>query len=131
MTGLHCMLKKSFKTVEMKTVSLSDWLLYICTPSIQNCEGCLHPIKSDGPAVIAERVGPNKCWHPHCFVCSECKELLVELIYFGHKGQLFCGRHHSEKLKPRCAACDEVACMFVFIQNYPSAFPQPILSFPF
>jgi prickle len=32
--------------------------------------------------VAASRAGPNRCWHPPCFVCSVCNELLVDLIYF-------------------------------------------------
>ena len=36
-------------------------------------------------------------------------ELLVDLIYFHVDGELYCGRHHAETLKPRCAACDEVS----------------------
>lgn len=43
-----------------------------------------------------------------CFVCVECKELLVELIYYKHEDNVFCGRHHAELLKPRCAHCDEL-----------------------
>ena len=60
-------------------------------------------------AVFASRVGHNQCWHPGCFVCMTCEELLVDLIYFYYEGQLYCGRHHAELLKPRCAACDEVS----------------------
>jgi len=65
--------------------------------------------------------GPCCHWHPQCFVCCVCRELLVDLIYFcvapaGHSVpptgesscRLYCGRHHAETLKPRCAACDEV-----------------------
>lgn len=48
------------------------------------------------------------CWHPACFVCSMCNELLVDLIYFYQDGKIYCGRHHAERLKPRCTACDEV-----------------------
>ena len=59
-------------------------------------------------AVFASRVGHSQCWHPGCFVCMTCEELLVDLIYFYYEGQLYCGRHHAELLKPRCAACDEV-----------------------
>lgn len=59
-------------------------------------------------AVMASRAGPAHCWHPGCFSCSVCRELLVDLIYFYRDGRLFCGRHHAETLKPRCAACDEV-----------------------
>lgn len=59
-------------------------------------------------AVFASRAGPTPCWHPACFVCSTCQELLVDLIYFFNNGKIFCGRHHAELLKPRCSSCDEV-----------------------
>ena len=59
-------------------------------------------------AVFASRAGTGVCWHPACFVCSVCCELLVDLIYFFRDGKICCGRHHAETLKPRCAACDEV-----------------------
>lgn len=59
-------------------------------------------------AVFASRAGPGLCWHPACFACSTCRELLVDLIYFYHDGKVHCGRHHAELLKPRCSACDEV-----------------------
>lgn len=59
-------------------------------------------------AVLASRAGPGLCWHPACFACSTCSELLVDLIYFYHEGKVHCGRHHAELLKPRCSACDEV-----------------------
>lgn len=59
--------------------------------------------------VFASRVGHGLCWHPHCFVCSMCEELLVDLIYFHQEGKIYCGRHHAERLKPRCCACDEVS----------------------
>lgn len=61
--------------------------------------------------VFAARAGHSKVWHPHCFVCSMCEELLVDLIYFYQDGKIFCGRHHAERLKPRCTACDEVRCL--------------------
>ena len=59
--------------------------------------------------VQASRAGPNVSWHPACFTCCVCRELLVDMIYFYKEGRLFCGRHHAESLKPRCAACDEVS----------------------
>lgn len=58
--------------------------------------------------MFASRAGHSVCWHPACFVCSMCKELLVDLIYFYQDGKIYCGRHHAERLKPRCTACDEV-----------------------
>ena len=67
-------------------------------------------MKNGEVAVFAERAGQDKCWHAACFTCSECHELLVDLIYFysEKQGKIYCGRHHAETLKPRCAACDEV-----------------------
>ena len=46
----------------------------------------------------------------------------MDLHYFYKDGELFCGRHHAELLKPRCFACDEVGyaarggviCLIVF-----------------
>lgn len=58
--------------------------------------------------MFASRAGHGVCWHPACFVCSMCNELLVDLIYFYQDGKIYCGRHHAERLKPRCTACDEV-----------------------
>lgn len=58
--------------------------------------------------MFASRAGQGSCWHPQCFQCASCSELLVDLIYFYQDGQIYCGRHHAERLKPRCQACDEV-----------------------
>ena len=58
--------------------------------------------------IFAKLAGPEKCWHPECFVCHTCQELLVDLIYFYHDGNIYCGRHYGEILGIRCAACDEV-----------------------
>lgn len=59
-------------------------------------------------AIFASRAGSSPCWHPACFMCATCQELLVDLIYFYHNGKILCGRHHAEILKPRCSSCDEV-----------------------
>lgn len=66
-------------------------------------------MKKGEPAVYAERSGYDKLWHPACFVCCTCTELLVDMIYFWKKGQLYCGRHYGDSEKPRCAGCDEVS----------------------
>ena len=63
--------------------------------------------------MVASRAGVNRTWHPACFVCSVCKELLVDLIYFYKDGKLFCGRHHAETIKPRCSSCDEVNMVII------------------
>lgn len=51
-------------------------------------------------------------WHPKCFTCSTCDELLVDLTYCVHDDKIYCERHYAEVLKPRCNACDEVSVCF-------------------
>ncbi|XP_037954429.1 protein prickle [Teleopsis dalmanni] len=76
--------------------------------SARPCDGCDELISTGDIAVFATRLGPNTSWHPGCFLCCVCHELLVDLIYFHRDGRLYCGRHHAETLKPRCSACDEI-----------------------
>lgn len=84
---------------------------------LANCAGCDCELKQGEPIVLAERAGELKAWKPGCFVCCECKELLVDLIYFYHDDKLYCGRHYCELMKPRCTACDEL----IFAQEYTQA----------
>ncbi|XP_068132660.1 prickle-like protein 1 [Hyperolius riggenbachi] len=72
------------------------------------CEQCNEKINGGEIGIFVSRAGPGVCWHPACFVCSTCNELLVDLIYFYQDGKVHCGRHHAELLKPRCSACDEI-----------------------
>ncbi|XP_073846090.1 espinas isoform X1 [Musca autumnalis] len=72
------------------------------------CQNCNEQLSSGDIVVFAQRLGAQVCWHPACFVCCVCKELLVDLIYFHRDGNLYCGRHHAETQKPRCSACDEI-----------------------
>nr|XP_032519582.1 protein prickle isoform X2 [Danaus plexippus plexippus] len=72
------------------------------------CDRCEETMSSGDMCVSAARAGPSARWHPSCFVCSTCQELLVDLVYFWKDGRLYCGRHHAETLKPRCSACDEI-----------------------
>ncbi|XP_047097489.1 uncharacterized protein LOC124711450 isoform X1 [Schistocerca piceifrons] len=92
------------------------------TPAVQqpqfNCKECKGAIQAGDVAVFADRAGEDVAWHPSCFVCTTCKELLVDLIYFFNKGQVYCGRHYAELLKiPRCFACDEL----IFVNEYTMA----------
>ncbi|XP_022913988.2 protein espinas-like isoform X2 [Onthophagus taurus] len=77
-------------------------------PAPMACDACEEPLSSGDICVFASRAGPNTCWHPGCFTCCVCRELLVDLIYFYKEGRLYCGRHHAETIKPRCSACDEI-----------------------
>ncbi|XP_045135160.1 prickle planar cell polarity protein 3-like isoform X2 [Portunus trituberculatus] len=76
--------------------------------SSMTCANCGEGVAGGDIVVVAARAGPNACWHPACFNCHVCRELLVDLIYFWKDTHLYCGRHHAETLKPRCAACDEI-----------------------
>lgn len=78
--------------------------------SIQNrfCAQCHEKLTSKEFVISALRAGPHSLWHPACFVCCVCKEILADLIYFYKDGKIYCGRHHAETLKPRCVTCDEI-----------------------
>ncbi|KAL1239914.1 Prickle-like protein [Trichinella spiralis] len=72
------------------------------------CRQCCQRFQIGEVAVFAHRLNSTTAWHPCCFVCHTCQELLIDLIYFHKDGNIYCGRHHAEILKPRCAACDEI-----------------------
>ncbi|KAM4573252.1 testin [Odontesthes bonariensis] len=82
-----------------------------------SCHHCQQPMGLGEPAVYAERAGYDKLWHPACFVCCTCSELLVDMIYFWKKGKMYCGRHYGDSEKPRCAGCDEL----IFSNEYTQA----------
>lgn len=79
-----------------------------------HCELCKQTVSSECPVVYSERAGYARLWHPACFLCTWCKEPLVDLIYFWKSGRLLCGRHYCESEKPRCNACDEL----IFSEDY-------------
>jgi len=83
--------------------------LKIDSTKVHKCEKCHEDIRIGDVVVIAEKVN-NASWHPGCFVCSVCNELLVDLVYFYYKSRLYCGRDLAAFLGiPRCFACDEVS----------------------
>ncbi|XP_071549330.1 prickle planar cell polarity protein 3-A isoform X2 [Panulirus ornatus] len=77
-------------------------------PSSIECRGCGGTVTKGSVAVVAPRFGEDIAWHPSCFTCATCTELLVDLVYCVWEDTIHCGRHYAEKLKPRCAACDEL-----------------------
>ena len=74
---------------------------------LQDCPKCGGCVQGNRVGVVAPRLG-NLRWHPACFVCTACEELLVDLTYCVHDDNLYCERHYAEQLKPRCSSCDEV-----------------------
>ena len=61
-----------------------------------------------------DHVGETSAWHPQCFKCTKCQELLVDLVYFFSEQEqsIYCGRHQAELFFPRCAACDQVSNVY-------------------
>eukprot|EP00057_Strongylocentrotus_purpuratus_P035384 XP_798924.3 PREDICTED: testin isoform X1 [Strongylocentrotus purpuratus] len=94
-------------TASASSTSSSKW----------QCVKCGENMSGGDVAVFAERAGVDKCWHPGCFRCTTCNELLVDLIYFFKGDHIYCGRHYADTLKPRCAACDEL----IFALSYTQA----------
>uniref|UniRef100_A0A8C5PZZ9 LIM and cysteine rich domains 1 n=1 Tax=Leptobrachium leishanense TaxID=445787 RepID=A0A8C5PZZ9_9ANUR len=78
------------------------------------CELCQQLMHGDAPAVYAEHAGYDRQWHPACFVCCQCMQPLVNLIYFWKNNHLWCGRHYCESERPRCQGCDEL----IFSEDY-------------
>ncbi|KAM8891205.1 prickle-like protein 1a isoform 1-T3 [Spinachia spinachia] len=97
-------------SVQRKKEALGRGTLKLLPRNLTNnvCGHCGEKINGGEMAVFSSRAGPGPCWHPACFACSTCSEMLVDLIYFYHDGKIHCGRHHAELLKPRCSACDEI-----------------------
>lgn len=105
--GPSCSLSSACNYLTSTFASFPYHLLTLSFPFFAHLQ-CGGQINGGDIVVFAARAGPGKCWHPPCFVCCTCEELLVDLIYFHQDGKILCGRHHSERLKPRCCACDEV-----------------------
>ncbi|XP_015434947.1 PREDICTED: testin-like [Dufourea novaeangliae] len=82
--------------------------------NLQKCYKCEETIRVGDVAVITVKA-KNVMWHPGCFVCNICNELLVDLLHFYYKNKLYCGRDLSTLLGiPRCFACDEL----IFVREY-------------
>ncbi|ESO95663.1 hypothetical protein LOTGIDRAFT_116524, partial [Lottia gigantea] len=82
----------------------------------QKCHCCKGLMENRTVAVFAGRM-VGTCWHPGCFMCKTCKELLVDNIYFYKGAEIYCGRHYADLQYPRCAACDEI----IFAREYTQA----------
>ncbi|XP_014469478.1 PREDICTED: PDZ and LIM domain protein Zasp [Dinoponera quadriceps] len=88
--------------------------LRIDSTRAQKCRKCHEDIRVGDVVVTAEKA-KDASWHPGCFVCSVCNELLVDLVYFHYKNELYCERDLSAHLGiPRCFACDEL----IFVREY-------------
>jgi len=82
---------------------------------IQECPRCREIVRVGTLGVFAPKFGDGVAWHPSCFMCTTCDELLVDLTYCNFDDVLYCERHYAEQIRPRCAACDEVNNQFVHL----------------
>ena len=89
--------------------AFSLFIIIIFANFLQECKSCHGNIEIDTAYVMAFNLGDEASWHPGCFKCSKCSELLMNLTFFHCDGEIYCGRHYAENTKPRCAACDEVS----------------------
>lgn len=86
--------------------------------AVTQCRSCKNDIYAGTVAVKAERAGKEVAWHPQCFTCHTCGDLLADLVYFYHSGNIYCGRDLANILNiPRCHACDEL----IFTKEYTAA----------
>ncbi|VDO84584.1 unnamed protein product [Heligmosomoides polygyrus] len=76
-------------------------------PKSMECHKCRGILERNEMAVVAPKLGENTGWHPACFTCTTCEQLLVDLTYCVKDDQIYCERHYAELHKPRCSACDE------------------------
>uniref|UniRef100_A0A0N5BTP9 LIM zinc-binding domain-containing protein n=1 Tax=Strongyloides papillosus TaxID=174720 RepID=A0A0N5BTP9_STREA len=79
------------------------------------CSKCNGILEKGDLAVIAPNLGEQNTWHPACFTCKTCDQLLIDLTYCVRENSIYCERHYAELHKPRCSACDEVSFIF---KNY-------------
>lgn len=71
------------------------------------CHHCKTLMVDGEIGVEIVRTAQGFVFHPKCFVCTECDDLLVGLNSFMEKEKLYCGRHYNDLFKARCKACDE------------------------
>ncbi|EJW77106.1 hypothetical protein WUBG_11984 [Wuchereria bancrofti] len=79
---------------------------------MQECKKCRGVLERNEMAVIAPKLGESSGWHPACFTCATCEQLLIDLTYCVKDGIIYCERHYAELHKPRCNACDEVSFIY-------------------
>ncbi|KAG2134855.1 hypothetical protein DEU56DRAFT_809042 [Suillus clintonianus] len=64
-----------------------------------SCAGCGGPIIGRIVSAMGQR------WHPGCFCCSACNELLEHVSSFEHEGKPYCHLDYHENFAPRCYHC--------------------------
>ncbi|TFK26585.1 hypothetical protein FA15DRAFT_615514 [Coprinopsis marcescibilis] len=63
------------------------------------CAGCEGPIIGRIVAAMGVR------WHPQCFKCTVCQELLEHVSSYEHDGRPYCHLDYHENFAPKCYSC--------------------------
>ncbi|XP_056413740.1 prickle-like protein 4 isoform X2 [Hyla sarda] len=99
-------LKSTLPSNKAKNLKFVRTLLQLLPP--QDCD-CGGKILVGDTAVCTERFQDmNLRWHLKCFVCETCNLPLLQFIYFLEDTRIYCGRHHAELTRARCATCDQL-----------------------
>ncbi|KAF3855272.1 hypothetical protein F7725_023327 [Dissostichus mawsoni] len=82
---------------------------------------CQQPMRVGEPAVYAERAGYDKMWHPACFVCCNCSELLLIFSneYTQAEGQNWHLKHFC------CFECDCILAGETYVMENDKPVCQP------
>lgn len=84
-------------------------MVHVTADISDGCMRCGGKILVGDTAVCTERFqDKNLHWHLKCFVCETCHLPLSQYIYFMQDSRIYCGRHHAELTRARCAACDQL-----------------------
>ncbi|XP_044737910.1 testin [Chrysoperla carnea] len=81
----------------------------------QQCHSCQEPFTGGEIVISVSRTDAQ--WHPKCFKCHSCDQVLEDLVYFYDKKtkNIYCGRDYAAiRGIPRCGACDEL----IFLREY-------------
>eukprot|EP00050_Salpingoeca_kvevrii_P003482 m.225800 g.225800 ORF g.225800 m.225800 type:complete len:366 (-) comp10836_c5_seq20:159-1256(-) len=65
------------------------------------CDYCRGPIADKLLTAI------GKSFHPHHFLCNDCRKPLASVPFFESQGQVFCEADYVRRFGPRCAYCEQ------------------------
>jgi len=74
------------------------------------CHGC------SGPILDSCVTSMDRTWHPHCFVCAECRRPFGEAGFHEKDGKAYCRDDYFKMFAPKCSGCNEA-----IIDNYITA----------
>jgi len=64
------------------------------------CASCGDPIREDPATAMGKK------WHPRCFICTTCNEVLDSKAFFSLKGAPYCEHHFYEEQNLICPVCE-------------------------